>query len=86
MLIKIEHRAVIELLTKQEKSQKTIYKEMVSVYQYSAHSLSSIKKWFIEFKRVGEGFEDDDRSGRPATHIMEENVEKIRKLYSRLPK
>lgn len=42
-LMKLEHRAVIKFLTKQEKSQKNKHEEMLAVYKESAPSLSTIQ-------------------------------------------
>ncbi|XP_017465716.1 PREDICTED: uncharacterized protein LOC108358753 [Rhagoletis zephyria] len=80
MLKKIEHHAVIKFLTKQGKSQKTIFEEMVAVHHDFAPSLSTIQKWSSEFKRGRESIEDDPRLGGPVTAVTQENVEEVAKL------
>lgn len=79
-ITKIEHRAVIKFLTKSDKSPKSIFEEMASIYGTSGPSHATVKKWSRLFKLGRESIEDDTRSGRPISVVTEENTEKVKKL------
>lgn len=77
---KIEYRAVIKFLAKQNKSVKTILEEMSSVYQDSCPGKTMIYKWHSLFKQGRDSIEDDPRPGRPIEVATTEIVEKVEKI------
>lgn len=77
---KIEHRAVIKFLTKENVSPKDITDRMAKIYGQDAPSYSTIKKWAALFRAGRISLDDDPRSGRPSTAITEENVRQIEKM------
>jgi hypothetical protein len=74
---KIEHRVCIKLCVKLGKS-STVTHEMLCE-AFGEHSLSRIVvfEWPLSFKTSRVSDEDDERSRRPCTSKMTENVETI---------
>ena len=45
-------------------------------YPDSASSRQIVKKWFPDFKRFGTNTDDAERSGRPNSAVVPENIKK----------
>lgn len=54
--------------------------ELDTVFGTSAPSVSTVRRWYNEFKRGKTNFKDDPKSGRPSTAVTEENCEKVRQI------
>ena len=78
--LKFEHRAVIKFFTLRGNNATEIEKELHGVYGDSTPPYRTIAWWVAEFKRGRDNLEDDPRSGRPATAVTEENVERAENL------
>lgn len=64
---KFEYRSVIKFLYKEGHSVKNIYERMVNVYGHDCPALSTVTRWFNEFKRGRVNVQDEARPGRPTT-------------------
>ena len=65
---KIWHRGVNKCLQKMGFAHKNIHADMVATLGDDGPDLSTVQKWAARHSRGGrERFEDDPRSGRPAT-------------------
>ena len=64
---KIWHRGIIKYLQKKGLAPKDIHADMVATLGDDTPASSTVKKWVAEFKRGRESFEDDPKSGRPAS-------------------
>lgn len=82
---KIEHRAVINILTLQGKSAQTIFQELLIIYADSAPGKTMAYKWLGLFKKRRDSIEDDPRPGRKNYPTTTEIATKIKKLYQRRP-
>jgi transposase len=49
-------------------------------YGESAMIKTSVYEWYKRFHDGREDVEDDERSGRPSTSIIHENVKKVKKM------
>jgi hypothetical protein len=49
-------------------------------YGESTMKKTSFHEWYKRFQDGREDVEDDERSGRPSTSIMDENVKKVEKI------
>jgi hypothetical protein len=78
---KIEEHVCIKFCIKLSKSSTKTLGEMLRE-AFGEHSLSwtAVFEWHSHFKVGRVSVEDDERSGRPSTSKMTENVEKIREL------
>ncbi|GFU50018.1 HTH_48 domain-containing protein [Trichonephila clavipes] len=54
--------------------------ELDSVYGDSAPPFTTVKFWSTEFKRGRKSLGDDERSGRPNTVAIDENIAKVRQM------
>lgn len=54
--------------------------EMSGALGMDAPSKATICRWYNEFKRGKNSFEDDPRSGRPSTSVTDENIDAVREL------
>ena len=71
----IKYRAVIKYLFLRGNTQ--IKDELDSVY---APSFTTVNFWATEFKRSRKSFGDDERSGRPKTVTIDENIDKVHEM------
>ncbi|CAH1974497.1 unnamed protein product, partial [Acanthoscelides obtectus] len=56
------------------------FAELLSVFGNEAPHLSTISRWYGEFKRGRVSLSDDPRMGAPSTAVTQENVDAVRKL------
>lgn len=77
---KLEQRANIKFCVKLGKSATETLTMLRQVYSDEAMSRSQIFDWHSRFQHGRISLDDDERSGRPSTSIIPENVEKIRQL------
>ncbi|CAH1974438.1 unnamed protein product [Acanthoscelides obtectus] len=61
-------------------SQQECLAELLSVFGNEAPHLSTISRWYGEFKRGRVSLSDDPRVGAPKTAVTQENVDAVRKL------
>ena len=78
---KIEYRAIIKFLHLKSNTLAQIKAELDAVYGDSAPSFATVKRWAAEFKCGRISLTDDERSGRPTTAIITDNIEKVHKWY-----
>ena len=50
------------------------------VYGDAAVTMKMVYKWFKRFHNGCESVEDEERSGRPSTSKIQENVERVSKM------
>lgn len=77
---KIEYRAVIKFLTKENKKPTEIFNRLHAVYGDIAPSYEAVKKWARLFKLGRESLEDDPRSGRPTEVVTGEIITQVEDL------
>ncbi|GFT96054.1 hypothetical protein TNCV_313301 [Trichonephila clavipes] len=56
---------------------------LVRVREDQALSVKCVNEWFARFRESRESVPDKTRSGRPATSVSDENIEKMRKLITK---
>lgn len=79
---KVEFRAVIKFLTKQEKTPLIIMKYMSSVYGDSCYGKSMNYKWHsFYFKQGRYSIKDDQRFGRPIEATSSDMLKKLKNLF-----
>lgn len=59
-----------------------IFNRMQKVYEDSAPSYFTVKKWAAEYKRNQKSLENNPRSGRPTEACNNENIELIKSLIT----
>lgn len=59
---------------------------LVSAFEDYAPSRATVFRWFAQFKRGIFSLNDDERNGRPATSVTEENVLAVKKIIKEDPK
>ncbi|XP_011647659.1 histone-lysine N-methyltransferase SETMAR-like [Pogonomyrmex barbatus] len=77
---KIEYRAVIKFLHLKGNTPTQIKAELDAIYEDSAPSFATVKRWAAEFKRGRTSLADDERSGRPTTATIADNIERIHQM------
>lgn len=77
---KIEYRAVIKYLFLKGNTPSKIKEELDAVYGDCAPSFTTVKFWAAEFKRGRTSLGDDERSGRPKTATMDDNIAEIHQI------
>ncbi|KYN22438.1 hypothetical protein ALC57_05156 [Trachymyrmex cornetzi] len=77
---KIEYRAIIKFLYLKGNTSTQIKAELDAVYEDSAPSFATVKRWVAEFKRGRISLADDERSGRPTTATTTDNIEEIHQV------
>ena len=77
---RIEHRAVIKFLTKEDESAKRIHNRMVAVYGNTTPKYSTVSKWAAKFKHGQDSRKDDPRSGRPLEVITDETIVRVEEI------
>lgn len=76
-----EHfRAMIFYDFRRELSQQECADQLRSTFGDEAPSLSSIYRWYNEFKRGRSSFTDEFREGRPKSAVLPENIDAVREL------
>ena len=63
-----------------------IHKSLATVFGKNGPSISTIYKWFKEFKCGKKTLQDGDRPGRPLTAVTQENIDAVRKLIRDQPR
>ncbi|GFT75752.1 hypothetical protein TNCV_3125471 [Trichonephila clavipes] len=56
---------------------------IVRVHEYQVFSMRCVYEWFTRNQEGRENVSDKTRSGRPATSVSDENIEKVRKLITK---
>ena len=77
---KIEYRVVIKYLFLKSNTPTQIEEELDYVYGDSAPSFTTVKFWAAEFKRGRKSLGDSERSGRPKTASIDENIAKVHQM------
>lgn len=76
----MEQRTNIKFCFKLGKSATETYEMIKKVYGEDAMSRSRVFEWFARFKAGRESTEDDERTGRPRSSRMDENIERVQTL------
>ena len=77
---KIEASAVVKILTLEGWDPHEITNRMANVYEESAPSFESVKRWAREFRIGRTSLDDAPRSGKPRTSSTPESIDAARKL------
>lgn len=56
------------------------HESLASTFGESAPSLETVRRWFKEFQRGRQSFEDEPRSGRPRESVTPENVRRVSEM------
>jgi len=70
----------VKFCFKLQKSAKGTHKMLKLVYGDAAVTMKMVYKWFKRFHNGCESVEDEERSGRPSTSKIQENVERVSKM------
>ena len=65
---------------KLQKSARETHEMLKLVYGDAAVTMKTVYKWFERFRNGCESVEDQERSGRPSTSEIKENVERVREM------
>src|SRR4051812_27327354 len=65
---------------KRELTYEQSHRNLVNAFDKEAPALSTVSKWFREFSRGRDHFEDDPRSGRPKETVTPENIRVVKQL------
>ncbi|XP_041565913.1 protein GVQW3-like [Drosophila elegans] len=82
----MEQRAGIKFCFKLGKTFTETHKLMKQVYGDDCLSRTSTYEWFNRFKNGRESLEDDERSGRPKSAVIDENIQIVRDFVKKEPK
>jgi transposase len=74
---KIEYCAVIKFFVKESLTPNEMHSKFIKVYGDTSPSLSTIKKWAVEFKRGCTSLEDGPREGCPKSAATPEIIEEV---------
>nr|CAI5824864.1 unnamed protein product [Callosobruchus analis] len=77
---KIEYRAVIKFLPKEELTPKIIKERLDGVYGRSSSCYSVVKEWAKRFRMGQEFLESNERPGRPVEVVTEDKVALVEDL------
>ena len=77
---KIEYRAVVRFLSREELAPAAIKQCLDGVYGEASPSYSTIKEWAKQFCLGRESIEDEPRVGRPVEVVTEENIRCIEEV------
>ena len=80
MVDKTEQRACIKFCVRLDKTAVETLDMIRKAFGDLSLGRSTVFEWHARFKAGRESIEDDERSGRPATSKIHENVEKVREL------
>jgi len=83
---KINYRSYIKIRVSLKVDASTIFKELETSLGINSPSFSTVKRWDKYFREGGQDLEDDPRSGRPATAVTSDNIERIRQLIEEDPR
>ena len=75
----VQYRSVIRFLFMRGKTLQEIVAELNAGYGLESPSLSTVKRWFNEFKRGRTSVFDEEKSGRPS-EISENVTEKLQEI------
>jgi len=78
--LELEQRTNIKFLVKLAKNGNEIRQMLVQVYGDNDMKKTAVYKWVKRFSEGRESVTDEERSGRPATSITEENIAKFRQI------
>jgi hypothetical protein len=73
----LEQRINIKFCVELERNASDNCAMLYEAYGGEAMKKSSVFEWYKWFKGGSEKFEDDERSGRPRSHRINENIEKV---------
>lgn len=73
-------RICIKFCVKNEIKCNKVCEMLQKAYGHSAMKKTSVYEWYKRFQDGREDVEDDERSGRPNTSIIDENVKKVEKM------
>jgi len=80
--LELEQQTNIKFLVKLGKSGNKIKEMLVQVYGDNAMKKTAVYKWVKRFSEGRESVTDEERSARPATSRIEEDVAKIHQIVS----
>jgi [histone H3]-lysine36 N-dimethyltransferase SETMAR len=75
-----EVRAVIKYLCMKKMSTLEIHEDLKRTLGESAPAYSTVAKWAAEFRRGRSSCDDDPRTGRPSSSVVEDTIAKVEKL------
>ena len=78
--LELQQRTNIKFLVKLGKSGNEIREMLVQVYGDNAMKKTAVYKWGKRFSEGRESVTDEERSGRPATSRIQENIAKVRQM------
>ncbi|KAE9536204.1 hypothetical protein AGLY_007427 [Aphis glycines] len=73
-------RICIKFCVKNEIKCNKVCEMLQKAYGQSVMKKTSVYEWYKRFQDGREDVEDDERSGRPSTSIIDENVKKVEKM------
>lgn len=77
-----EHRVVIKLVVKLNKSDVEIRKMLEEAYGESTSKKTCVNKWAQRFREGRQSLQDDERIGRPLTSTAHEKIEVVERLIN----
>nr|CAH7740212.1 unnamed protein product [Callosobruchus chinensis] len=78
--LKIEQRINLKFLVKLGKSPSECFQLLKEVFGDNCMSRTRVFEWHKRFSEGREEFEDDERTGRPVTSRIEENIKKVNEI------
>ena len=75
-----EQRSFIKFRTLFQESSKNIYEDLVKVCAGDVLTYATVKLWAQRFRECRENIEDDFRSGRPQTAIIDYSIDNVRQF------
>lgn len=76
----MDQRICIKFCVKNEIKCNKVCEMLQKAYGESAMKKTSVYEWYKRFQDGREDVEDDERSGRPSTSTIDENVKKVEKM------
>ncbi|GFW09923.1 HTH_48 domain-containing protein [Trichonephila clavipes] len=74
-----EQKINLKFCFKLGKTPTETYSMLVRVYENQALSMKCVYEWLTRFREGWKSVSFKTRSGRPATSVSDENIEKVRK-------
>ena len=78
-----EQKINLNFCFKRGKKPKETHAMLVRVHEDQTLSMKCVYQWFARFREGQESVFDNPRSGRPATSVSDENIEKVEKLITK---
>jgi transposase len=81
-LTRDEIRVMIYYDYKKKLSQQECLESLQKTFGDSCVSRTTVYRWYAEFNRGKDHFEDEPRAGRPRSAVTPENIEAVRQLVN----